>query len=117
MPMFMCPCCGAANLVSLAMCEVILEEHIRRGWSGTIAPAICGACQEPIAKGDPVIFRKGSGVSDDGETQDLPAGSKTTVIDVSTWEGEGSIFLVRLPSGKTVYVARAQLAPQREGPA
>ena len=116
MPMFLCPCCGESYLVSLAFCEFILEEHIRQGWNGTIAPARCLACQGPIAKGDAVILRGGAGVSQEGETQNLTAGSKATVVDLSSWEGEGSIFLVRLPLGKEVYVTRAQIAPEQAGP-
>ena len=116
MPMFLCPCCGDSYLVPLAFCEFILEERHRQGWNGTIAPARCLACQKPIGRGDSVILREGAGVSQEGERQDLPAGSMVTVVDVSSWEGEGSIFLVRLPAGKEVYVARAQIAPEQVGP-
>jgi hypothetical protein len=115
--MFLCPCCGEPYLIPLAFCEFILEERIRGGWNGTIAPAKCVDRQEPIAKGDPVMIRQGTGVSEDGERHELPAGSKARVLEVATWEGEGSIFLVRLPTGKAVYVARAQLAPEPEGAA
>jgi hypothetical protein len=115
--MFLCPCCGESYLVPLAFCESVLEERIRGGWTGTVGPAKCVACQKTIVKGDSVIIRRGSGTSQDGEREDLPAGSKVTVVDVSTWEGEGSIFLVRLPTGKAVYVVRAQLAHLGRGPA
>jgi hypothetical protein len=92
----------------------MLDERIRAGWTGAIAPAKCVACQEPITSGDSVIVRKGSGVSDDGTKHDLPTGSKATVVEVSSWEGEGTVFLVQPPSGKPVYVARFQIAPPRQ---
>src|SRR5579864_731317 len=109
MPIFLCPCCGESYQIPLAFCELILEERHRQGWNGTIAPARCIACQKTINRGDSVILRKGAGVTPEGERHDLPAGSKATIVDVSSWEGEGSIFLVRLPAGKEVYVARAQI--------
>lgn len=111
--MFLCPCCGDSYLVPLAYSEMILEERVRTGWTGAIAPARCVACQAPIARGDSVLIRKGSGVLDDGEIEELRAGSKATVVEISTWEGEGSIYLVQPPTGKAVYVTRAQLAPER----
>jgi hypothetical protein len=114
MPTFLCPCCGESYLVSLAYCEFILEERIRGGWKGTIAPARCIACQQPIAKGDSVILRSGTGVLENGDKHPLQSGSNAVVVDVSTWEGEGSIFLVRLPTGVKAYVARTQLSPQIE---
>jgi hypothetical protein len=116
MPMFLCPCCGESYLVPLAYCEFILEERIRQGWNGTIAPARCLACQKPIGRGDAVVLRGGVGVTQEGEKQNLPADSNATVVDELSWEGEGSIFLVRLPAGKEVYVARAQIAPEQDGP-
>jgi len=39
----------------------------------------------------------------------LDAGATATVVEVSTWEGEGSVFRIRLASDQEVYVARAQL--------
>jgi hypothetical protein len=60
-----------------------------------------------------VILRGAAGVSPEGERQELLAGSKATVVQVSSWEGEGSIYLLRLPAGKEVYVARAQMAPEQ----
>jgi hypothetical protein len=113
--MFLCPCCGESYLVPLAFCESILEARVRGGWKGTIAPSRCLACQLPVVVGDSIVIRKGSGVSGDGERQDLPIGSKATVVEVSTWEGEGSIFRVRLPAGKEVYLTRAQFALDRAG--
>jgi len=116
MPIFLCPCCGESYIVPLAFCEFNVEEHTRQGWHGTVAPARCLACQKPIGRGDAVILRTGTAVSPEGEWQDLPANSKATVVDISSWEGEGSIFLVRLPSGKEAYVTRAQIATEQAGP-
>jgi hypothetical protein len=115
MPVFLCPCCGEYYLVPLAFCEFILEERMRQGWKGTIAPALCQACQKLIGNGEAVILRKGTGVSPEGERQELLAGSKATVIQVSSCEGEGSIYLLRIPAGNEVYVARAQIAPEQTG--
>jgi hypothetical protein len=111
MPVFLCPCCGESYVVPLAFAELTLEERHRQGRDGAVAPARCPACQKALGRGDPVVIRKGAGVSPEGERQDLPAGSKAIVVDVATWDGEGSIFRVRLPEGNEVYVARAQLAP------
>jgi hypothetical protein len=112
MPMFLCPCCGESYLVPLAFCEFILEERIRQGWKGMIAPARCLSCQTPVSRGVAVVLRGGAGVSREGKRQDLPVGGKATVVEVSSWEGEGSIFLVRLTAGNEVYVARAQITPE-----
>ena len=116
MPMVLCPCCGESYLVPLAFCEFILEERIRQGWNGTIVPARCLACQKPIGKGNAVILRAGTGLSQEGERQDLPAGSKATVVDVTSWEGEGSMLLVPLRGGREVFVVRAQIAPDQAAP-
>lgn len=94
----------------LAVCEFILEARTQQGWDGTIAPARCPACQRWLSVGDAVILRGGKGVSHDGDIHGLPVGSQVTVAEVATWEGEGSIFLVRLPSGTDVFVTRAQIS-------
>ena len=100
----------------LAVCAFILEERLRQGWEGTMGPARCLACQVPVGRGDAVILRGGAGLSAEGDRQDLPAGSKAKILDVSSWEGEESIFLVRLLAGDEVYVARAQFAPEHAWP-
>jgi len=94
MPMFLCPCCGEPFLVPLALCEFLLEGRAREeGRSGTIAPARCLACQQPIATGDSVIIRRGRGVSPDGATLDIPPGTQAAVVEVSTWKGaKGASF-------------------------
>ncbi|MCA9109815.1 MAG: hypothetical protein KDA52_07700 [Planctomycetaceae bacterium] len=110
MPMFLCPCCGEAYIVPLAFSEFILEEHFSKGWNGSIAPARCLSCQGQIHSGDAVVVRNGEGVTPEGDRQEIPANSKATVVEVSTWEGEGSIFRVRLNSGEEFYLTRAQLS-------
>ena len=35
------------------------------------------------------------------------------VAEVSSWEGQGSIYRLRIPAGDRYYVTRAQLAPAR----
>lgn len=110
MPMFLCPCCGEPYYVPRAFCEDFLAEKIRQGWIGTIAPVKCVTCQKSISKGDVVIIRKGSGLTDDGQIHELPQETKATVVEATTWNDEGSVYLVQLPTGKPVYVVRAQLA-------
>jgi hypothetical protein len=80
MPLFLCPCFGEADLVPLAVGEFILEEHLRQGWDGTVGPARCAACQGSVGQDDAVILRGGAGLSAEGDRQDLPAGSKATVM-------------------------------------
>jgi hypothetical protein len=97
--------------VPLAACEWLLDERIRAGWRGGIAPALCLDCMTEIRVGDTVAIRGGRGVVMSGDEQELPAGSSGIVAEVSSWAGEGSIYLVRLPSGDAVYAARSRLAP------
>lgn len=113
MPMFLCPCCGDSYVVPLAFCQAVVDEHRRMGWKGTVAPALCLSCQQPIAKGDAIVIRRGEGVVGGGERQVLPAGSKATVLDAATSAGEGTIFLVRLASGAEAYLTRAQITLDR----
>jgi hypothetical protein len=112
MPYFMCPCCGEAYIVPLAYCGELLEEKMRQGWAGAIAPVHCTACQGIVVKGDAVTIRRGPGVTDDGEKLELPKGAMASVLDVATWEGEGSIYRLQTPAGEA-YVARAQVASSK----
>jgi hypothetical protein len=64
-----------------------------------------------LAVGDAVIVRGGQGVSASGATKELSAGASGTIAEVSTWPGDGSIFLVSISSEESLYVTRAQLAP------
>lgn len=110
MPLFLCPCCGESYVVPLAVCEFILEARAQQGWTGNVAPARCLACQMPLGIGDSVILRGGVGVSQQGESLELTIGSQAVLVEVSTWDGEGTIFLVRLANGDEVFVTRAQLS-------
>jgi len=112
-PMFHCPCCGASFVVPLAFCEYLLEDRSQSGRRGAVTPAKCLDCQQDIAAGDAVTVRGGCGTSATEVRREVPPGSKGVVVGVSTWEGEGSIFLVRLDPGIELYLARAQLSSER----
>jgi hypothetical protein len=58
------------------------------------------------------MVRAGAALTQNGEEKVLPTGSKAAVLEVSTWEGEGSIFLLGLPDGQRVYVTRARIKPE-----
>jgi hypothetical protein len=113
MPIFLCPCCGGAYLVPMANCESLLEQREREGWRGAIGPARCANCQKSLSVGDTVVVRGGQGILPNGSTSTLVEGTTAMVLEVSAWEGEGSIFRIRLPSDEEVYVARAQLGTVR----
>jgi hypothetical protein len=102
MPIFLCPCCGGAYLVPMAFCESLLEQRQREGWRGTIGPAKCVNCQKSLSGGDTVVVRGGHGILPNGCTRLLVEGTTATVVETSAWEGEGSIFRIRLPSDEEV---------------
>jgi hypothetical protein len=97
----------------MAYCESLLEERGREGWRGAIGPAKCVNCQKHLSVGDTVVVRGGQGILPNGSTLTLVEGTTAIVLEVSAWEGEGSIFRIRLPSDAEVYVARAQLGTVR----
>lgn len=109
MPLCLCPCCGESYVIPLATCEWLLEKYHRTGWRGTLAPVLCFACGMSIRMGDQVVLRTGCATTDGIRRIDIPVGSHATVVEVSTWDHDGSIYGVRLPGGDTVYVTRSQI--------
>jgi len=78
--------------------------------SGELVPAKCFFCWQELKPEDAVVIRK--------VFADLPnghAGEVGVIKDILTSKNDGSLFLVRLSSGKEVYFIRAQLRKLREG--
>jgi hypothetical protein len=76
---------------------------------GSLVPATCFSCWQELKPEDAMVIRK--------EFADLPnghAGEMGVIKEILTSETDGSLFLVRLSSGKEIYFIRAQLRKLRE---
>jgi hypothetical protein len=76
---------------------------------GSLVPARCFSCSQELEPGDQVVIRDvvaGCAIAHVGEVG--------VVTEVLTSERDGSLFLVRLSSGKEVYFIRARLRKLRE---
>jgi hypothetical protein len=107
MPYSMCPLCGQMQHSSVGDVVEWYEKYHPSIPFGKLVPWKCFYCWQELKAGDSVLIRKGFA---DGSNDH--AGEIGVIKEVYT--SDGSLFLVRMDSGKEFYFIRAQLRKLRE---
>lgn len=110
MPFGMCPLCGQTMHISVSDVKWWYERYHSGIPVGSLVPGKCFFCWQELKPGDVVVIRKVFADHTNTHTGDVGI-----ITDILTSKGDGSLFLVRLGSGKEVYFIRAQLRKLRAG--
>ena len=110
MPYGMCPICGETLHISVGDVKEWHSQYYPDVPVGSLVPAKCFFCWQELKAGDSVVIRKAF-----VDQTNAHVGELGDIRDILTSKGDGSLFLIRLSSGKEVYFIRAQLRKLREG--
>ena len=112
MPYSKCPVCGAIAHLSVSDVQQWYAECYPDVPVGELVPGKCFYCWQELQAEMRVVIRNALG----GDAQ-APAGTHGVVQRIVSSPEHGSIYLVRLSSGKERYFVRAELRKAREGEA
>src|SRR5579859_4258453 len=107
MPYGKCPLCGCTYHLQVTDVAAWYRDWHPAVPFGSIVPGKCYFCWQEIKEGDRVVVRKIIG--------DEPLAKPDEIGTVKTILGseDGSVFLVKLDSGKEAYLVRAEFRKQR----
>src|SRR5262245_29468327 len=111
MPYGKCPLCGCIYHMQVTDVAAWYRDLHPSLVFGSIVPGKCYFCWQEIKPGDRVIVRKIIGDEQLAKSNDR--GIVQTILD----SADGSIFAVKLDSGKEAYLVRAELRKQGENEA
>ena len=111
MPYGKCPLCGCTYHMQVTDVTAWYRDRHPSVPFGSIVPGKCYFCWQEINIGDRVVVRKII-----GDEQLAKPNEKGTVQSILDSE-DGSVFVVKLDSGKEAYLVRAEFRKQRENEA